>query len=124
MFGLDFYRHRLLETNFFWLQPAHLQHRFTVPNGRKLGARAREIVFSDAEDSRGKLSWPGRRGDAGHGLTLRPPFAGGQGPGVKHAREAMGVPWMTRDEVPQAVPPAYSEFIAKQVPLNSLRGDV
>lgn len=44
------------------------------------------------------------------------------GPGGRHrkprnldeARLAMGIDWMTRDELTQAVPPAYSEFIAKQ----------
>jgi len=170
MFGLPFYRHRLMETNFLWLAPGHPPHIGTVRNGRTMGARARDIVFqgavnrplfrgqweekrgdtvehrkqhkalpviySEAEDSRGKESWPGRRGEAGHGLTLRkgawgkqgfnmpaPPGNGAQkaGCGYGHAagvaavRVAMQIDWMTREEITQAVPPAYSEFIARQV---------
>lgn len=33
---------------------------------------------------------------------------------VDYARKAMGIDWMTRDELAQAIPPAYSEFIARQ----------
>ena len=31
------------------------------------------------------------------------------------AVEAMGIDWMTRDELCQAVPPAYSEYIGKHL---------
>lgn len=31
------------------------------------------------------------------------------------AREAMGIDWMTRDELSQAIPPAYCHFIGKQL---------
>jgi DNA (cytosine-5)-methyltransferase 1 len=30
--------------------------------------------------------------------------------------QAMGIDWMTRPELSQAIPPAYSEYLAKQVP--------
>jgi DNA (cytosine-5)-methyltransferase 1 len=32
-------------------------------------------------------------------------------------QKAMGIDWMTRKELSQAIPPAYSEFIAKQAPI-------
>lgn len=35
--------------------------------------------------------------------------------GVDYARRAMGIDWMVRDELAQAIPPAYTEFIGKQL---------
>lgn len=34
---------------------------------------------------------------------------------LAHAREVMGIEWMTRQELSQAIPPAFSEFIGKMV---------
>ena len=34
---------------------------------------------------------------------------------VEYARAAMGIDWMTRDELREAIPPAYSEFLARQI---------
>jgi hypothetical protein len=30
-------------------------------------------------------------------------------------QQAMGIDWMTREELSQAIPPVYSEWIARQV---------
>src|SRR5439155_1598822 len=38
----------------------------------------------------------------------------GHAAGVAMVRAAMGIAWMTREEITQAIPPAYSEFIGKQ----------
>jgi DNA (cytosine-5)-methyltransferase 1 len=92
MFGLPFFRHRAFECNFPWLQPGHPPHRHTVRNGRTCGSRARDIVHNGA-----------RRLGANVGHAA----------GVALAREAMDVPWMSREEITQAVPPAYSEFIGR-----------
>jgi DNA (cytosine-5)-methyltransferase 1 len=36
----------------------------------------------------------------------------GGGPGeVEGWRKAMGIPWMMRDELAQAIPPVYTEYI-------------
>ena len=34
---------------------------------------------------------------------------------VQEWREAMGIDWMTRQELTQSIPPAYTEFIGKQL---------
>lgn len=33
--------------------------------------------------------------------------------GVDTAREAMGIPWMNRNELSESIPPAYGEFIGR-----------
>lgn len=35
--------------------------------------------------------------------------------GADLAREIMGMPWATRDELAQAIPPAYTECIGSQL---------
>lgn len=49
---------------------------------------------------------------------------GGRGYGfaADAAREAMGMPWASRDGAKEAIPPAYSKFIGGQL-IASLRGD-
>jgi len=37
-------------------------------------------------------------------------------------RKAMGIDWMIRRELTQAIPPAYTEYIGKQL-LNSITGE-
>lgn len=127
MFGLPFYRHRFFWTGeWFWLQPSHKPHTQRIRSGHSLGGRARDIVFSAAEDSRGIQTWPGRRPDGGHGLTVIENGAQaddcgiGHAKGAKKAAEAMGVTWMKREEITQAIPPAYTEFIGRQL-LEALR---
>ena len=38
-----------------------------------------------------------------------------------YGKEAMGIDWMTMDELSEAIPPAYSEFIGKQA-IEAIRG--
>jgi DNA (cytosine-5)-methyltransferase 1 len=51
----------------------------------------------------------------------RPPTEGkimqvvGHFSGVKQARLAMGIDWMNRDELAEAIPPAYTEYIGRQL---------
>jgi len=81
--GLRVYRHRWFETNVDCIVPHHPVH--TAPQV-KMGRVAREGDFIQVV---GNFS------------------------GVAYAREAMGIDWMTRDELREAIPPAYSEFIGR-----------
>src|SRR5207247_674308 len=78
--GMDLNRHRLFETSFAMLAPP-CQHR----RGLTIG------VYGN-----GTNSWHRRK--LGRNL------------GIAELREAMGVDWMTRTELGQAIPPAYTEF--------------
>lgn len=85
MFGLRLYRHRLFETNWPLTAPLHGQHFL------------RQVKM-------------GRK--AGPQDILQPV---GNFTGVGEAREAMGMPWATRDGLREAIPPAYTEFIGAQL---------
>jgi DNA (cytosine-5)-methyltransferase 1 len=84
-FGLNVYRHRCFETQPFVLGVPCLGH------------------------SR-PCTQVGRRPKPGEVLTIA-----GHWSGIAEGAKAMGIDWMTRDELSQAIPPAYTEFIGKQL---------
>jgi DNA (cytosine-5)-methyltransferase 1 len=86
MFGLRTYRHRRFETSRMLFQPHHPPHIVkTLTKGRKAGW-ARGLNVSVT-------------GDVGRYV----------GP------EALGIDWMTGDELSQAIPPAYTEFVGRRL---------
>lgn len=84
MFGLKTYRHRLFECNFSVKQPHHGPH--TAKNA-KMGRPVKDGEFIQV---------------VGH-------FSN-----VGFAREAMGIDWLGQNELREAIPPAYSKYIAEQ----------
>jgi DNA (cytosine-5)-methyltransferase 1 len=93
MFGLLVVRHRLFETNPpIYFPPAVCAHQ-------------RPVV------TRGKWANPDR-----HYASVVGNFSN-----VVFAREAMGIDWMARDELREAIPPAYSRFLAERVRESVLR---
>lgn len=102
MFGLPFYRHRLFETNWFWLAPAHPRHEGVIQRGRLLGARARTHIVR-ANGFTAGFDQPHTRVLAGHPSRA----------GVHRVGDAMGIEWMTGAELSQAIPPAYTEYLGR-----------
>ena len=92
-FGLRSYRHRIFQSNVPLSEPEHLPHIVRV-NRRKKNRRGH---------------W-----DAGGFVTVVGDVGSYVGP------EAMGIDWMTGNELSQAIPPAYTEWIGKQL-LASLK---
>ena len=128
MFGLPILRHRMFETSFFWLQPSHIPHWGTVRNGRMLGSRARDVVT--VADNRGMeltrrvnelhpaVSMTGglERGLHGnHGGNGAQTIDAnvGHAAGFEAAKLAMGIDWMRREELTQAIPPVMTEYIGR-----------
>lgn len=79
-----------------------------------------EATF-DLRERRCCHRWQGRpidvSGTGGRRINRRPDDHGGntnKPRNLKEARAAIGIDWMTRYELSQAIPPAYSEFIGKQ----------
>lgn len=85
MFGLETYRHRLFETNWTLSVPPHPDH---VARTTKMG---RAPVDGEFMHIVGNFS------------------------GVDRGREVMGMPWANRDGLREAIPPAYTEYIGRQL---------
>jgi len=88
-FGLPIRRHRLFESN-LWLSPSLCAHQ---PN---------------PVDVTGGGPSKKARTDGKGGRSRKPK-------NLAEAREAMGIDWMTRDELNEAIPPAYTEYIGSQL---------
>ena len=91
-FGLKVRRHRLFESN-VPLNGLPCQHK---KQGRPI----------DVSGTGGRRI--NRRADDHGGNTNKPR-------NIDEAREAMGIDWMTRYELSQAIPPAYTEYIGRRL---------
>jgi len=89
MFGLRVYRHRLFESNCFLLAPSHPAHRGYTNASRS---------YSSFKDGASIICC------AGHNFRR------------EDGALAMKIDWpMTRKEMAQAIPPAYTEFLGRQL---------
>ena len=103
---LPIYRHRLFESNVAMLAPSHRPHPSVIYPGGKLGSRyhqTNEVMGIFAYTKGVPRSYGTFVSVVGHDGTREFP----------KAKEAMGIDWMTKDELTQAIPPAYTEYIGK-----------
>jgi DNA (cytosine-5)-methyltransferase 1 len=97
MFGLPIWRHRYFENNFgLFLSPAGCNHDFVPVVVSGVSRRTQPILIS----GRGMRQVEGRRRKEDT---------------AEIKRQAMETPWMVEVEVTQAVPPAYTEWIGRQL---------
>ena len=82
---LNVYRHRLFESNVPFTAPAHPTHRERVTK-------------------------MGRAPKAGERMHVVGNFSG-----VAEAKKAMGIDWMVRDELREAIPPAYTHWVGQRL---------
>ncbi len=94
-FGLGVKRHRWFESNCLLMVPECVGHDgdWVSVFGRTVLERGHVI---------GKAKGGGNRIKRRH-------------LGTDRGREAMGIDWMTRDELSEAIPPAYTEFLGEQL---------
>jgi DNA (cytosine-5)-methyltransferase 1 len=90
MFGLRVLRHRRFESNVMLLAPGGCRHDGGTNSHRGYSKGARYVTV------------------------------GGHNYNVTEGKIAMGIDWMKRDELNEAIPPAYTEFIGRQL-LNAIR---
>ncbi len=93
MFGLGVFRHRIFEAPFALMQPDHVPHDGKIGDGK---------YFSVAGGAGRWKSWGTVHRNVSKGTAAQ-------------WREAMGIDWMTRDEIKEAIPPAYTEYIGRQL---------
>lgn len=93
-FGLDLRRHRLFESNMAILTPP-CDHSWQTPRFQSLDSRmAKAGRLASVVGVHGHCNYAGE-------LELR--------------KAAMGIDWMTSDELSQSIPPAYTEHIGRQL---------
>jgi DNA (cytosine-5)-methyltransferase 1 len=90
--GLRVLRHRLFEANFPILTPEH-------------GPHPKVHTFDKRKSHFGKTN----------DMLDFVQVTGGGNCTVAAARDAMGIDWMTKNEMNEAIPPAYTRFIGKQL---------
>ena len=90
--GLRVIRHRLFEANFLIGSPAHPKHPVCHTFDKRKGQ------FGKTDEMRDFVS-----------------VNGGGNCSVRAARDAMAIDWMTKTELNEAIPPAYTEYIGEKL---------
>jgi DNA (cytosine-5)-methyltransferase 1 len=88
--GLRVLRHRLFETNFIIPVPPHRPHPLCHTRDK------RKKHYGATDEMRDYVT-----------------VTGGGNCSVAAARDAMGIDWMTKKEINEAIPPAYAEYVGR-----------
>lgn len=115
MFDLKVYRHRIFESSVKLHQPHHEKHRVVIGKRRSLNARAKGNDEGWVSTFRGTKR-NGLRNEEGGMITVAGNFSGQDA-----AKQAMGIDWMNRYEISQAIPPRYTWYIGVQI-VDALEG--
>jgi DNA (cytosine-5)-methyltransferase 1 len=113
--GLRVIRHRLFESNIA-LQPpdsprtpynpdGKLPHKPNYPKYHPFNGHPLAYTTKKSYDHFGKL-------DPWKDFVLV--YGGGNAP-AEACRDAMGIDWMNRDEICEAIPPVYTQFVGRQI---------
>jgi len=90
--GLRVLRHRLFESNILLTAPAHGKHPLVFTHDKRKGHH-------------GKLDQD----------TSFVQVTGGGNCSKANAADAMGIDWMTKNELNEAIPPAFTEYLGRQL---------
>lgn len=88
--GLRVLRHRLFETNFPILVPSHRKHPKVHTWDKRKNHFGKTDEWADFVQ-----------------------VTGGGNCSIAAARDAMGIDWMSKREINEAIPPAYTEFVGR-----------
>jgi DNA (cytosine-5)-methyltransferase 1 len=99
MFGLGVKRHRLFETSFFIWNPPRCRSSHPEFVVSVFGGGALSRTPPGGTTTHGTGNFMQRRVHVAH----------------EKAKAAMGIGWMTRDELSQAIPPAYTEWLGREL---------
>lgn len=89
MFGLQLFRHRIFETSWFMLGVPHTRHTEQIGKNGFVG------MAGHGDSGRGRIPSDHRS--------------------VQAWKRASRIDWMTRDELAEAIPPAYTEYIGRHL---------
>jgi DNA (cytosine-5)-methyltransferase 1 len=111
-FGLNVRRHRLFEASFVLLVPP-CQHGWQVPRFVTQISKTRAKVRQ--QRLAGVVSVTGHGTEFYDAGVVHVHGNGGGKGGIELWRSAMGIEWMNRHELAQAIPPVYTEVIGAQL---------
>ena len=112
--GLPIYRHRRFGSSHLILAPPHRKHVQVIAPGRR-NLNERRTASGGVMGVLPYGTTEGIERSFGTLIVVPDPCGHPAGSAAPHVKEAMGIDWMTRDELTQAVPPAYTEHIGAQL---------